>query len=114
MKFFLILVIFLTFGTVKTILLDFKYNALKAAFANIIQSLAKQNRLVSAVVVSDSSEKVNSAIIASIADVPHVVASFDNKLKQILLNSSAFVSLDSVESLKKFNQRTILPVTFSN
>lgn len=92
---------------------DFKYNALKKAYVNISLSLPKQNYLLSLVIGSNSSEKINSAIIASTTTTPHVVAKFDSKMEKFSLNSSAIVSLDSIESLEKFNQRTILPVTFS-
>lgn len=47
------------------------------------------------------------------ADIPHVVLKFEYQPKEFRLNSSAIVSLDSVESLETFNNRIILPSFFS-
>lgn len=114
MKFFSVFVIISSFCLVKTIARELKHNALKMAFKNIAESLANQNHWLTAVVDSDLSKEVYSDIIASIVAVPHVVARFNSKLEKFLLNSSAVVSLESVESLEDFNQHTILPSTFSN
>lgn len=114
MKCCLVFVMVVTFSTVKTFSQDFKCRMLKKAFENILESLVKRNYLMSVVFDSFASdETVDSTIIAFTAAIPHVVGRLDSNMEEFLLNSSAIVSLESVEALKDFNERLILPVTFS-
>lgn len=112
MRFYLVLVSFIAFCELETLSQDSRKRSLQEAFVDISKEIAKKNHLVSVVADSASQNKVNSVPFASTAHIPHVVARFkhDQKFK---LNSSAIVFLDSVASLEVFNNRTILPATFS-
>lgn len=113
MKFFSIFLVSAAFCKIEPFLQNPKNDALYNMFENISQALSKGNHLLT--VVSDSLLKDNfdSAVFATSSNVPHVVASFVNDLRKFTLNSSSIVSLNSIASLKAFNERTVLPVSFS-
>lgn len=109
MKLVLFLVLFAGFFKVNSFPRFSKESALQKAFLNISRFLAEQNRLISVVVSDGLSDEQESVVFPLNAAVPHVVATFGNDSKVFRLNSSAIVLLDSVETLKAFNQRTVLP-----
>lgn len=112
MKFFVVVVIFIAFCKIDSVLLVPKLS-LQKAFVNISKTLARRNHLVSIVSVGGPEDQGDLTSLVPFADKPHVVAKFDSESKKFQLNSSALVLLDSVESLAKFNKRVILPSTFS-
>lgn len=107
-------VIFVVFAVSETFSQVSKNHALLKAFTDVAETLAYRNHLVTFVMENSSSVIANPASIASLANIPHLVVGFDNRSKNLTLNSSAIVSLESVESLKTFNQRIVIPRTFSN
>lgn len=115
MNFHLTLVFFVGFYKVEEILCNPKRNALKKAFSDITDSLMQKNRFVSVIMSDFSDNNIKSAITAATAGIPHVnfEKRFVNEMSPYELNSSAIVSLDSVASMKVFNNRTNLFDFFS-
>lgn len=95
---------------VESISIDLK--SMQTAFINISEALKQQNH-VEIVVDSVFGKKTDFAPFASFAGIPHIVAKFDSKMREFQINSSAIVSLNSIESLESFNSRTSLHVTLS-
>lgn len=112
MKFYSVFVIFVAFCKVESILRDHRSKVLQKAFVNIMEALRKQNYLMTVVVGEFFSDQIDAVSRAFTMDHPHVVARF-NDTKKFNLNSSAIVLLDTTESVKMFNKRTIIPLTFS-
>lgn len=110
MKFKLLFIIFLTFTQIRS-LSNCKNKRLKKSFEIMAKVFTQHNHVVT--VVISKSDEINSYCFASIVAVPHVVTRFDSKKSEWTLNSSAIVLLDSVASLKTFNQLTVLPWTFA-
>lgn len=109
MKFSLVFVIFVAFYKVKTFS---KNKALQKALENILEALAKQNNLVTAVDDGDFSETVFTPFV-SFEVILHVVKIFEGESKKFKLTSSTLFSLDSAASLQFFNICTVLPQYFS-
>lgn len=96
MKFSPVFVIFFIFRGVESFPRDLKDKAMRAAFRDISEALAKRNHLVSVVVDSASENKAASDPLASTADIPHIITKFDITSGNFSLNSSAIIFLDSV------------------
>lgn len=112
MKFFLI---FVTCGVLNEVeSLSRNNNPLQKAFMNISASLENWNYLVSIVAEKDSNDEINLDSFHQYFNFPHGVMTFKNESEKLRLNSSAIVFLESVASLKNFNNRVILHKTFSN
>lgn len=104
---------FVIFGEVENFLQTLKRDSLQKAFVNISKALGQKNRLVTVVVDNSSRNKTSMASFTSLAEIPHIVASFDPECKNFSLKSSAIVSLNTMASFEAFNKRTRLPSTFS-
>lgn len=114
MKFTPIFVSFVAVINAEVFLLESEVDGLQKAIVNISEVLAQRNYLVSVVVGDASKEKTNSASVAFLADIPHVLTRiYDDDDKPFQLKSSAIVLLDAVGSVEKFNNRAILPLDFS-
>lgn len=55
---------------------------------------------------------VDETLLTSLAGIPHVVARVVNNWTDFTLNSSAVLSLDTIESLEVFNNQTLLSIIF--
>lgn len=110
MKLVLWFMIFVTFCKVQTFSSDFKN--LKNAFIDIAEALSKQDRMVTIVFNTRLSDFTDAVKFGQKTGIPRSIVK-PYKAKNILLNSSAIVSLESVESVDAFNARTILSTTFS-
>lgn len=110
MKLFLRVMIFVTFYNLETFSRDFKN--LKNAFLNILETLSKQDRMLTIVIGSINSDFTDAVTFRSTASIPRVIVKSNGKSKQFTLNSSTIVSLESAESVDIFNSRTNLSVTF--
>lgn len=106
-------IFFVSFGKNKALSKSFKSESLQKAFANITTVLQKQNYVLSIAFDSSQYNQNDLTSLISFADIPHVVAHFDSQSEQLDLNSSAVVLLDSIASVKRFNNRAFMPVTFS-
>lgn len=84
---------------------------LQTAFEKIAESLPKNGRLVSVVSVGEGGMK-ESAAATAFAGILHNLVAW-KQTENFRLNFSAIVTLGSVEWLRIFNKRTILPFTYS-
>lgn len=111
MKFYLVVAIFCK--VVEILSQDTKRNSLQKAFVDIAEFLATRNYLV-AVVEGPAFSKASQLIsLAITAGIPQAVTKLENEKELFWLDSSAIVLMTSVNSLKKFNDRTFLPASFS-
>lgn len=113
MKFYLFSVVIVALCKVESLDIVSENISIQEALAKIALSLAQQNYLVSVVDGGVSNDRTTMMAFASFADIPHVAAKFVNDLRNFALNSSAFVLLDSITSLRTFNDRAVLPSAFS-
>lgn len=112
MKFYSVFVTFVFFFVMESLSRELDKNLLQKVFVNISKMLSPRNQLVS-IVFNNASVKAAPAVFAVTVGVPHIVKKFYNKVGSFDLHTSAIVLLDSIESLNKFNQHTVLPSTFS-
>lgn len=112
MNFNKFLVTLVAFCIVETFSVDCQNIALQEAVANIWAALSKQNNFLSIAVDSAYTETSLTPLVAN-ANVPYVINEFKNNVTNYCINSSAFVLLGSFKHLVEFNERVILPVTFS-
>lgn len=103
---FLIFVIFCEIGSIKVP----NSSAMKKAFVDIVYAVSKQSHLLSIV---RGSNITYFDVSTAYASKPHNVVTFDEDSNDFRLNSSAIVSLDSIESLLIFNNHTVVPVTLA-
>lgn len=113
MKFKSILVIFVVFCIVTSLTKGFRFKSLQTAFVNITKVLAKQNHVVTIAVDNYFGNESDSVPFASTAGIPHIVTKIGLELGNFTINSSAIVSLESIQLLNEFHNHSILPVTFS-
>lgn len=115
MKFYLTFLVILVFCQVEIFSLDVLDNSdvLKRAFVNVSKALALQNNLLTVLVHAALKGNTSSGSFAYLPGIPHVVARFENESGMFNLNSNAIVFMDSVASLKTFNNRKLLPFTYS-
>lgn len=81
MKFFIVFVTLVAFCKVATFSQDTKSNALRQSFVNISEVKAQRNHLMTIVTSAGSGDGDKSGLFASIAEIPHVVARFENNYK---------------------------------
>lgn len=103
MKLHFVLATIVIFCDLKVFSQGSRENAVFKAFVNISGDLTKRNRVVSLVLGEGTKYQTDSAIFKATAGTPHVVARFDSKIKHFTLNSTAIVSVTSLESLKIFS-----------
>lgn len=115
MKFYLFLLLIVVFCKLEIFSLDVLDNSdvLQMAFVNISKVLARQNNLLTVLVHAALKGNTSSGTFAYLPGIPHIVARFENESGKFNLNSNAIVFMDSVASLKTFNNRKLLPLTYS-
>lgn len=104
----MVLVLLLAFCIVETFSRD-----MQKAVATIWETLSKPSCFESIVVDTAVDAKINLGPLVAKASVPYTISKFNNNFEHLLLNSSAFVFLDSYKNLQIFNEIAILPLTFS-
>lgn len=89
-------------------------NKLQRAFLDIAIDLAKRNYMLSVVSTRDDSYASEEPLFEIFSRIPHIVVDifYENESKRVKLNSSVFVSLETVASLKVFRNYTEFPSTF--
>lgn len=89
---------------------------LQKVFSDIAQNLMERQKMLTVFYFKALGESLESASFESIASIPHLVADItqsQEKEEKFELETSAIVSLESVQSLNSFNERISFAPTFS-